>query len=115
MCNWTAWCTQNVLLTVFLGGFGGNTERRVFVKAAGSLDYFLKDYGTDGCCDEGAQYYRHAGLCLCNALEILTAVAGGALYSDEVNRINLYHRMQNIFYQKEVLDYDKPATTTSPP
>lgn len=180
MCNWTAWCTQNVLLTVFLGGFGGDTERRVFVKASESLDYFLKDYGTDGCCDEGAQYYRHAGLCLCNALEILTAVSDGAftplfntekikniaayimhmhvadkyyfnfsdcspiagragvqeyvfgkytgqpalmqfaakdfrasdgaLYGDEVNRINLYHRMQNIFYQKEVLDYDKPVS-----
>ena len=180
MCNWTAWCTQNVLLTVFLGDFGENTERRVFLKAAESLDYFLKDYGKDGCCDEGAQYYRHAGLCLCNALEILNNVsdgafaplfetekikniaayimhmhvadkyyfnfsdcspvagragvqeylfgkytgqpalmqfaaedfraADGALYDDEVNRINLYHRLQNIFYHKEVMGYDKPVS-----
>ena len=180
MCNWTAWCTQNVLLTVFLGDFDENTERRVFLKAAESLDYFLKDYGKDGGCDEGAQYYRHAGLCLCNALEILNVVsdgafaplfetekikniaayimhmhvadkyyfnfsdcspvagragvqeylfgkytgqpalmqfaaedfrvADGALYADEVNRINLYHRLQNIFYHKEVLCYDKPVS-----
>lgn len=180
MCNWTAWCTQNVLLTVFLGDFGENTERKVFLKAAESLDYFLKDYGADGCCDEGAQYYRHAGLCLCNALEILNVISDGAfaplfetekikniaayimhmhvadkyyfnfsdcspvagragvqeylfgkytgqpalmqfaaedfraadcaLYDDEVNRINLYHRLQNIFYQKEVLSYDKPIS-----
>jgi len=78
MCNWTAWCTQNVLLTAFLGAFDQNTRRQVFRKAAQSLDYFLKDYGEDGCCDEGAQYFRHAGLCLCNAMEILNAVSDGA-------------------------------------
>lgn len=180
MCNWTAWCTQNVLLTVFLGDFSEAVRKQVFLKAAESLDYFLKDYGTDGCCDEGAQYYRHAGLCLCNALEILNIVSDGAftplfetekikniaayimhmhvadkyyfnfsdcspvagragvqeylfgkytgqpalmqfaaddfraadggLYADEVNRISLYHRLQNIFYQKEVLCYDKPVS-----
>lgn len=34
--------------------------------------------------------------------------ADGGLYDDEVNRISLYHRLQNIFYQREVLGYDKP-------
>ncbi len=175
MCNWTAWCTQNVLLTVFLGAFNEDVRRQVFQKAAQSLDYFLKDYGEDGCCDEGAQYYRHAGLCLCNAMEILNVVSDGAfsslfetekirniaayilnvhvadkyyfnfsdcspiagragvqeylfgkytcqpelmafaaqdfrasdgeLYSDEVNRISLYHRFQNIVYWEEVYSY----------
>lgn len=175
MCNWTAWCTQNVLLTVFLGTFGPDARLQVFRKAAQSLDFFLKDYGEDGCCDEGAQYYRHAGLCLCNAMEILDTVSdgafsplfetekirniaayimnvhvadkyyfnfsdcspiagragvqeylfgkytrqpqlmafaaqdfracGGELYSDEVNRINLYHRFQNIVHWEEVYSY----------
>ena len=175
MCNWTAWCTQNMLLTVFLATFDQDVRRQVFVKAAQSLDYFLKDYGEDGCCDEGAQYYRHAGLCLCNAMEILNTVSdgaftslfetekirniaayilnvhvadkyyfnfsdcspiagragvqeylfgkytrqpelmafaaqdfrasGGELYSDEVNRISLYHRLQNLFYWEEVNSY----------
>lgn len=175
MCNWTAWCTQNVLLTTFLETFDQNLRWQVFRKAAQSLDYFLKDYGEDGCCDEGAQYYRHAGLCLCNAMEILNVVSdgafsplfetekikniaayimnvhvadkyyfnfsdcspiagragvqeylfgkytrqpelmafaaqdfrasGGELYSDEVNRINLYHRFQNIIYWEEVYSY----------
>ncbi|MDE5679098.1 MAG: heparinase II/III-family protein, partial [Lachnospiraceae bacterium] len=36
--------------------------------------------------------------------------AYGGLYADEVNRISLYHRLQNIFYQKEVLCYDKPVS-----
>ena len=44
-------------------------------QAAYSLDCFLKDYGTDGCCNEGAQYYRHAGLTLWGCLEILSAIA----------------------------------------
>lgn len=39
----------------------------VIVQAAHSLDCFLKDYGPDGCCNEGAQYYTHAGLCLFGA------------------------------------------------
>lgn len=35
----------------------------------------MKDYGADGCCNEGAQYYRHAGLTLWGCLEILSNVA----------------------------------------
>lgn len=180
MCNWTVWCTQNVLITAFLSDLEEDAKVRVFRKAAESCDFFLKDYGEDGCCDEGAQYYRHAGLCLCNAMEILNAVsdgafsslfesdkikniaayimnvhvadkyyfnfadcspiagragvqeylfgkytkqpglmrfaaddfraAGGALYSDEVNQISLYHRMQNVFYRDEALNYNANVT-----
>lgn len=181
MCNWTAWCTENVLLTACLETYDGDIRRQVFEKAAQSLDYFLKDYGEDGCCDEGAQYYRHAGLCLCNAMEILNAISGGAfaplfemdkirniaayimhvhvadkyyfnfadcspiagragvqeylfgkytrqpglmalaagdfrasggeLYSDEVSRISLYHRLQNLFHWEEVHSYSGTADT----
>lgn len=86
MCNWTIWCTQNILLTVFLmpddlpsSALFQNKKisvirKQVFYKACQSIDYFLKDYGEDGCCDEGAQYYRHAGLCLFNSLEILNNI-----------------------------------------
>lgn len=86
MNNWTIWCTQNVLLSVFLLGETPEIKKQVFLKACQSADYFLDEYGTDGCCDEGAQYYRHAGLCLFNTLEILNAVADNAffaLYQDE--------------------------------
>ena len=82
MCNWTPWCTQNVLLTAFiLTGeelWLKEEKRSVFQKAALSCDYFVKDYGEDGCCDEGAQYYRHAGLCLFLATEVLNQVSEGA-------------------------------------
>ncbi len=85
MCNWTSWCTQNVLLTVLLPTT--QQQRQAAVKqAAYSLDCFLKDYGADGCCNEGAQYYRHAGLTLWGCLEILSNVAPEAfrpLFSED--------------------------------
>lgn len=78
MNNWTAWCTQNVLVTTFTRPTDQATRRAVVEKAAHSLDAFLKDYGEDGACEEGALYYRHAGLCLFNALNILATVAPDA-------------------------------------
>ena len=78
MCNWTSWCTQNVLLTVFLLPTTQEQRRAAVKQAAYSLDCFLKDYGEDGCCNEGAQYYRHAGLTLWGCLEILSTVAPDA-------------------------------------
>ncbi|WP_429142121.1 heparinase II/III family protein [Anaerotaenia torta] len=90
--NWTIWCTQNVLLTVFLLASKPSRLktgapiapsnaiswdsicRQVLEKAAKSIDYFLEGYGEDGCCDEGAVYYRHAGLCLFNSMEVLNRV-----------------------------------------
>ena len=74
MCNWTPWITQNVLLSALTRkeDFFTEDERRKFIeKAAVSLDYFLDEYGDDGCCNEGAQYYSHAGLCLFGALEVM--------------------------------------------
>lgn len=73
MCNWTSWCTQNVLLTFFMLPTSQPERRAAVEQAVYSLDCFLKDYGEDGCCNEGAQYYRHAGLTLWGALEILSA------------------------------------------
>lgn len=78
MCNWTVWCTQNVLLCAFALPFSGEVRRAVMEQAAHSADFFLKDYGPDGCCSEGAQYYGHAGLCLFGCLELLCAAAPGA-------------------------------------
>lgn len=77
MCNWTAWCTQNVLLAVFTSGYLQDVKRSAVKQAAYSLDCFLKDYGQDGCCEEGALYYRHAGLTLWGALEVMDRASGG--------------------------------------
>lgn len=74
MNNWTVWCTQNVLLAAALGNLKEEQQKAIFFKACKSIDYFLDEYGEDGCCDEGAQYYRHAGLCLFGCMEILNGM-----------------------------------------
>ncbi|MGC6175617.1 heparinase II/III domain-containing protein [Lacrimispora sp. 38-1] len=74
MNNWTVWCTQNVLLSAFTRETDEPGKRQILDKACRSMDYFLDEYGEDGCCDEGAQYYRHAGLCLFNCLELLNGI-----------------------------------------
>ncbi len=79
MCNWTVWCLQNVLLSVFLNPDSDNDLRmKTLEKASYGIDCFLKDYGDDGCCDEGALYYGHSALCLYNCMFILDSVTGGA-------------------------------------
>lgn len=78
MCNWTPWCTQNVLIAAFLADCSQSEKRAILQKAAASCDFFLKDYGEDGCCDEGAHYFRRAGLCLDAAADIMNQVTDGA-------------------------------------
>ena len=75
MCNWTPWCTMNVLLCASILHYN---ELSVVKKAAHSLDCFLKDYGEDGCCNEGVQYYRAAGLCMIDSLRIMNVICDGA-------------------------------------
>ena len=55
--------------------------RAVLKQAASSLDDFLKDYGEDGCCSEGAQYYERAGLCLFCCIELLNQITDGSFTS----------------------------------
>lgn len=94
--NWTIWCTQNILHAVFLTDTDETLRRNVFLKACQSADYFLEGYGYDGCCDEGASYYRHAGLCLFNTIEILNNVSSDAFYhlyqEDKIKNIASYIR-----------------------
>lgn len=86
MDNWTIWCTQNILIAAFSTMLLDSDKlKQIFFKACQSIDYFLKDYGEDGCCSEGAQYYRFSGLCLFNALEVLNAITDNAfipIYQD---------------------------------
>lgn len=96
--NWTTWCTQNLLLCALALPFSGDVRRAVIAQAARSLDYFLAEYGADGCCNEGAQYYSHAGLCLFGCLSLLCEAAPGAfdaLWEEEkIRNIAVYiHHM----------------------
>lgn len=91
MCNWTPWCTQNVLIAAFLADCSQDTRKAVLKKAAASCDYFLKDYGEDGCCDEGAHYFRRAGLCLDAAADLMNRVTDGAF-----SRLYEWSKIKNV-------------------
>lgn len=79
MNNWTAWITQNVLLSTFLLPTEQPMRREVAAKALNSLDAFIKDYAEDGACEEGVVYYRHAALCMFGAIQILDQTSKGVL------------------------------------
>lgn len=81
MCNWTIWCTQNILLTASQISSDDIPLQEIVSKASASVDYFLKDYGNDGCCDEGAMYYHHAGLCMYITTILLDRMTDGAFKS----------------------------------
>ncbi len=79
MNNWTVWITQNILLAAFTRPdtvLDRKTKDEIVRKSIASIDYFLDEYGEDGCCDEGAQYYGLAALSLYSCLEILDTVTG---------------------------------------
>ena len=79
MNNWTAWITQNVLLSTFLRPTDQPTRRAVVEQALKSLDAFQKDYAQDGACEEGALYYGHATLCMFTAIAVLDEAASGII------------------------------------
>ncbi len=76
--NWTVWCTQNVLYSVFLIPHPDEVYRQVLRQALRSCDCFINEYGDDGCCSEGASYYHHAGLCLYTCMDLMNQITGGA-------------------------------------
>lgn len=94
MNNWTIWCTQNILFSAFSRDLPETQKEEILNKALKSMDYFLQEYGEDGCCDEGAQYFRHAGLCLFNCLFLLNEITDNAFHSayqsDKIKNIASY-------------------------
>lgn len=98
--NWTSWCTQNVLLAAF---FSNDARRKeIMLKACRSLDCFLGAYDTDGCCDEGAGYYRRAALNLYGSLVLLNTVTDNAFSS--VYRDEKIRNMAAYIYKTHVKD-----------
>jgi len=91
MMNWTPWCTKNILICTALTPQSSETRRQIVKKATHSLDCFVKDYGEDGCCDEGAKYYGHAALCLYVAIEMLNGMT-----DNHFDKIYKEHKIHNI-------------------
>ena len=116
--NWTIWCTQNILLTTFLLTSNFSKDRKISIAnrlmsietlekeilchATFSMDKFIEAYGEDGCCDEGPGYYRHAGLCLFNAMELLNHI-GNNQYSS-IYQIEKIRNIAKYIYNVHVDD-----------
>ena len=67
-------------------------RRDLLIYTSRSIDFFLDEYATDGCCDEGAQYYGHAGLCLFGCLDIYRQLLG----KDAMEPVFLHPKVRNI-------------------
>ena len=118
MLNWTPWCTQNVLLVAAVTPQTDKTRKAVCEKAAYSLDCFIKDYGDDGCCDEGAKYYSHAALCLFVAMEILNGMTNdhfAPLYQvDKIRNMADFIRQMHVSGDYYINFADCPAILEPP-
>ncbi len=82
LCNWTPWITQNILIALYSrrdGFLTAEEARRAAEQAALSVDDYLTDYGADGCCNEGAFYYGHSGLCLSGCYDVLDRITDGGM------------------------------------
>ena len=117
MCNWTIWCTQNILLTAAQMNNDDLPLKEILEKAALSVDFFLKDYGMDGCCDEGAMYYHHAGLCLYITTKLLNSMTDGAfddcMHNPKIRNIAEYISNVHI-YGRYYLNYADCAPILEP-
>ncbi len=102
LCNWTPWCVKNVLFAVFTIPFSNRIRREVVLKSSFALDCFLNEYGLDGACNEGVQYYSHAALALYSATEILSFVAPGVF--EEIFEEEKIKNMATFIYQMHVED-----------
>ncbi len=92
--NWTVWCTQNVLISTFLSDTDTTTKNAVIQKSCESIDCFINTYSEDGGCDEGAEYYHHAALCMYLGISIINRVTAGAFSEifnlNKIKNIALY-------------------------
>lgn len=92
--NWSPWCTQNVLLSVFLTNTTDEERRKAFVTAQQTLAVYFRLFPDDGCCSEGAEYYHRSGVCLFFALSVMDQVSSGSLQdawgNDKLRRMAEY-------------------------
>ncbi len=90
--NWAPWCTQNVLLSYACSlNFNKDRMLRFINKSSSTLDRFLSSYGTDGCCEEGPQYYHVAGGTLLGSIEIINLCS-----NNKISSIYLNEKLKNI-------------------
>ncbi|MBE6003381.1 MAG: hypothetical protein E7232_04740 [Lachnospiraceae bacterium] len=78
---------------------------RIYESAVKSVHHFLSEYAPDGCCDEGAQYYSHAGLCLFGCLSILRSISENSGLTKSCDQNSSHHPAD--FQQEFYADSEK--------
>lgn len=77
--NWNVWLNYNVLTCLLLVEKDRNQQVKGIYKTIQSVDQFINYYKNDGGCEEGPDYWSHAGGMLYNYLHLLQSATGGAI------------------------------------
>lgn len=91
--NWNVWLNYNVLTCLLLVEKDRQQQIKGIYKTIRSVDQFINYYKNDGGCEEGPDYWSHAGGMLYNYLDLLQSCTGGAidLFKDPlIQRIGTY-------------------------
>jgi len=97
--NWNVWCNANVLKCIWLIEKNPEQRRKGILKVMRSADKFVNYYNNDGACEEGPQYWGHAGGKLYELIETLNKMSDGQYrpYTNEkVKNIARYISLVNI-------------------
>lgn len=99
--NWNAWINYNVLLSILILEDDPNKRVKGVNKVIRSLDNLLNTYPEDGGCDEGPNYWKHAGGCVYLSLRLMETTTHG--------KFNLYdHQLiknMGSYIYKAAIDY----------
>ncbi len=97
--NWNVWCNANVLKCMWLIEEDPIRRAEGISKIIRSADKFVDYYKNDGACEEGPEYWGHAGGKLYELIETLHTMSGGEFrpYTHEkVKNIGRYIGLVNI-------------------
>ncbi len=75
--NWNVWCNANVLKCMWLLETDPQQRAKGIEKIIRSADQFVNYYNNDGACEEGPEYWGHAGGKLYELIETLHTMSGG--------------------------------------
>lgn len=75
--NWNVWCNANVLKCMWLLEKDPKQRAEGINKIIRSADQFVNYYNNDGACEEGPEYWGHAGGKLYELIETLHTMSGG--------------------------------------
>lgn len=97
--NWNVWCNANVLKCMWLIEDDSQQRALGIEKILRSADQFVNYYNEDGACEEGPEYWGHAGGKLYELIETLNAMSGGQFQpytNDKVKNIGRYIQLAHI-------------------